>query len=73
MLKENQIKNETKIILEKKEDILVKLDNVDKIHDPAKRADEKCKIMPKEYGYKYNGPEPTRYGDWNIKGKCVDF
>lgn len=19
------------------------------------------------------GPEPTRYGDWEIKGKCVDF
>lgn len=29
--------------------------------------------MPTEYGYKYNGPEPTRYGDWDIKGKCVDF
>jgi len=31
------------------------------------------KNMPKEYGLKYNGPEPTRYGDWVIKGKCVDF
>ena len=20
-----------------------------------------------------NGPEPTRYGDWEIGGKCVDF
>jgi hypothetical protein len=19
------------------------------------------------------GPEPTRYGDWEIAGKCVDF
>ena len=19
------------------------------------------------------GPEPTRYGDWERKGKCVDF
>ena len=19
------------------------------------------------------GPEPTRYGDWENKGKCVDF
>jgi hypothetical protein len=32
-----------------------------------------CKNMPKEYGYKYTGPEPTRYGDWDVKGKCVDF
>lgn len=19
------------------------------------------------------GPEPTRYGDWEMNGKCVDF
>jgi hypothetical protein len=19
------------------------------------------------------GPEPTRYGDWQIKGRCIDF
>jgi len=37
------------------------------------KADEKCKSMPEEFGYKYKGPEPTRYGDWEVKGKCVDF
>lgn len=26
----------------------------------------------KEIGGK-PGPEPTRYGDWEIGGKCVDF
>lgn len=26
-----------------------------------------------EYGYKIKGPEPTRYGDWEIKGRCFDF
>ncbi len=20
-----------------------------------------------------SGPEPTRYGDWEVKGRCVDF
>ena len=20
-----------------------------------------------------NGPEPTRYGDWERKGRCIDF
>ena len=20
-----------------------------------------------------SGPEPTRYGDWEIKGRCIDF
>ena len=29
--------------------------------------------MEKEYGFTTKGPEPTRYGDWQHKGKCVDF
>ncbi len=29
--------------------------------------------MEKEFGYKIDGPEPTRFGDWEIKGKCYDF
>ena len=20
-----------------------------------------------------NGPEPTRYGDWEMRGRCIDF
>ncbi len=28
--------------------------------------------MPKEIGGR-RGPEPTRYGDWENGGKCVDF
>jgi hypothetical protein len=28
--------------------------------------------MPKEIGGT-NGPEPTRYGDWEHKGRCSDF
>lgn len=27
---------------------------------------------PKEYGGP-KGPEPTRYGDWEVKGICSDF
>lgn len=26
-----------------------------------------------EYGFKIKGPEPTRYGDWERKGRCFDF
>lgn len=29
-------------------------------------------VAPKETGGP-KGPEPTRYGDWELKGKCVDF
>ncbi|MGA0344234.1 MAG: DUF1674 domain-containing protein [Arenicellales bacterium] len=28
--------------------------------------------VPKEVGGP-SGPEPTRYGDWERKGRCVDF
>jgi hypothetical protein len=28
--------------------------------------------MPKEIGGT-KGPEPTRYGDWEHKGRCTDF
>ena len=30
------------------------------------------KPMPKEIGG-VKGPEPTRYGDWEHKGRCTDF
>lgn len=26
-----------------------------------------------EYGYRVRGPEPTRYGDWERKGRVTDF
>ncbi len=29
-------------------------------------------IIPKEIGGP-KGPEPTRYGDWEKKGRCIDF
>lgn len=28
--------------------------------------------LPKEIGGT-QGPEPTRYGDWEHKGRCTDF
>ncbi len=30
------------------------------------------KAMPPEFGGP-KGPEPTRYGDWEQKGRCTDF
>ena len=27
---------------------------------------------PKEWGGR-EGPEPTRYGDWEKNGRCIDF
>tara|TARA_B100001093_G_scaffold494820_1_gene538647 strand:- start:197 stop:337 length:141 start_codon:yes stop_codon:yes gene_type:complete len=30
------------------------------------------KEAPKEIGGR-KGPEPTRYGDWEKNGRCIDF
>ena len=40
-------------------------------HEPAKPF-AKPTGKPKEIGGP-SGPEPTRYGDWERKGICVDF
>jgi hypothetical protein len=29
-------------------------------------------VPPKEIGG-VTGPEPTRFGDWEHKGRCIDF
>lgn len=29
--------------------------------------------LPPEYGGRKNGLEPTRYGDWEKDGRCIDF
>ena len=53
----------------------------DDLPDAAKRALAEAKArrekadagaMPKEYGGR-DGPEPTRYGDWERKGIVSDF
>lgn len=38
------------------------------------RLDERATStnLPKELGG-VKGPEPTRYGDWENKGRCTDF
>ncbi len=39
---------------------------------PAPEAGEDKNPLPEEIGGSKK-PEPTRYGDWEIGGKCVDF
>lgn len=46
-------------------DINNKIDKEDK---KQHQSDSK----PKEIGGP-KGPEPTRYGDWEKKGRCIDF
>jgi len=35
-------------------------------------ATEAVPVMPREIGGR-DGPEPTRYGDWEKNGRCIDF
>ncbi|MCC5866711.1 MAG: DUF1674 domain-containing protein [Wenzhouxiangella sp.] len=28
---------------------------------------------PREYGGRTDGLDPTRYGDWEKNGRCIDF
>lgn len=39
---------------------------------PAPPQDVKTPEWPKEYGGP-KGLEPTRYGDWEKAGRCIDF
>jgi hypothetical protein len=39
-------------------------------YEPA--ADESETARPVEIGGR-DGPEPTRYGDWEKHGRCIDF
>ena len=38
-------------------------------HTPSATIDER---RPKEIGGR-KGPDPTRYGDWEKNGRCIDF
>ena len=38
--------------------------------EPFKSTDND---ISKEYGLKVKGLEPTRFGDWERKGRCTDF
>ena len=39
---------------------------------PAAPPPKPAPATPKEIGGPA-GPEPTRYGDWEVKGRCSDF
>ena len=47
----------------------VKYEGVTQTASPASEAEQ---TAPVERGGP-KGPEPTRYGDWEAKGRCTDF
>jgi hypothetical protein len=40
--------------------------------EPAAAPQNEMKPQPQEIGGP-KGPEPTRYGDWERNGRCIDF
>jgi hypothetical protein len=40
--------------------------------DDADRHNQEKQSRPKEIGGR-PGPDPTRYGDWEKNGRCIDF
>ena len=34
---------------------------------------EESNQLPKEIGGRKDGLDPTRYGDWEKNGRCIDF
>eukprot|EP00398_MALV-I-01_sp_L67-1_P000685 gene685-269_t len=53
-------------------------DDVKKAEEEAKEAKDgpDLRIVPRawsRFGYKYKGMEPTKFGDWQHKGRCTDF
>lgn len=40
---------------------------------PAETADSEPKPSQSDEVGGPKGPEPTRYGDWERKGRCIDF
>ncbi|MBV1833677.1 DUF1674 domain-containing protein [Novacetimonas pomaceti] len=44
----------------------------EKALEEADKAVLKQPAEPDERGGP-KGPEPTRYGDWAVKGRCIDF
>lgn len=41
------------------------------INKPSSASDQPT-VAPEEYGGP-KGQEPTRYGDWEKNGRCIDF
>jgi len=41
--------------------------------EPPPEAEQKVPAAaPREVGGR-DGPEPTRFGDWELRGRCIDF
>jgi hypothetical protein len=47
--------------------------DISRNRETAEKAKKDIKDVEAEKGGRVNGKDPTRYGDWEKGGKCVDF
>lgn len=47
--------------------------DISRNRETAEKAKQDIKNKPAEQGGRKDGKDPTRYGDWEKGGKCVDF
>jgi hypothetical protein len=50
----------------------VKSNFEDQTAKPQPTEPAAAKTPPREVGGR-EGPEPTRFGDWELRGRCIDF
>lgn len=43
------------------------------VNDSLPASHEKASPQKKEIGGRKNGLDPSRYGDWEMNGRCIDF
>ncbi|MGA2398267.1 MAG: DUF1674 domain-containing protein [Steroidobacteraceae bacterium] len=47
-------------------------DNYETTSEQPKALPAQPTAPPREVGGR-EGPEPTRFGDWELRGRCIDF
>jgi hypothetical protein len=45
---------------------------IESTNGPAEATPASNLPVPPEFGGR-QGPEPTRFGDWELRGRCIDF
>lgn len=61
---------------EKQKKVSMTMDQKNQHQTPTKKKPEKSIEKPEQWEKEYGGPEgpePTRYNDWTIRGRCSDF
>ena len=54
-------------------DTVIRIQPISELKQSTDHKDEKTTDGPAEIGGRKTGLDPTRYGDWEKNGRCIDF